>query len=131
MRTIDLTLPYPPTANTMFPSGKNGRRYLSDKGRKYRQEVYARTLEQLGIFKPLQGPISVTIGLYPPDKRKRDLDNNFKAVFDALEEANVYMDDSQIETIHAYRRDVVKGGNCIIQLKSSNEEANYQLKESE
>ena len=114
---MKLELAYPPTANTMFPTNKQGRRFLSPKGKTYRQGVYADVLEQHGIFKPLQGPLRVTVDFYVPDKRKRDLDNLFKALFDALKHANVYMDDQQIVQIHAFKREVVKGGRCELLLE--------------
>ena len=114
---MKLELAYPPTANTMFPTNKQGRRFLSNKGKLYRQGVYADVLEQHGIFKPLQGPLRVTVDMFVPDKRVRDLDNTFKALFDALKHANVYMDDDQIVEIHAFKRDVVKGGKCDILLE--------------
>lgn len=114
---MKLELSYPPTANTMFPTNRAGRRTLSTKGRVYRQGVLGDVLEQKGLFKPLQGPLRVTVDFYVPDKRKRDLDNLFKALFDALKHANVYMDDDQIIEIHAFKREVVKGGHCEIVLE--------------
>lgn len=107
-------LPFPPTVNKMFPSGKNGRRFLSAKGEAYRNEVYGRTLEQHGVFKPLTGPIRATVELFPGDKRKRDIDNYSKALFDSLKHANVYMDDSQIKETHHYMREPGKEGRCIV-----------------
>lgn len=37
----------------------------------------------------------------PPDNRRRDLDNIFKALFDALGHAEIFPDDSQIKKIVA------------------------------
>jgi crossover junction endodeoxyribonuclease RusA len=99
------TLPFPPTVNTLYPSGKTGRRFLSVKGKAYKAEVYARVLEQHGLFKPLTGPLSVTVEHFPPDKRKRDHDNYCKALWDSLGEAGVFMDDSQIKEAHYYMRE--------------------------
>ena len=112
-----LSLPYPPTLNTMYPSNKQGRRFLSKKGRDYKNDVYAATLEQHGIFKPLTGPVRATVHLEVPDNRKRDLDNTFKAIFDALKNANVYLDDQQVIEIHAFKLPKVKGGTCTIELE--------------
>lgn len=112
-----LILSYPPTSNTCYPTNKQGRRFLSPKGKLYRQGVLADVLEQHCIFKPLQGPLGVSATFFVPDKRKRDLDNLFKALFDALKHANVYMDDDQIIEIHAFKREVVKGGRCEIVLE--------------
>jgi len=111
---MKLELGYPPTANTMFPTNRAGRRTLSTKGRIYREGVRGDVLEQHGLIRPLQGPIRVSVDFFVPDKRRRDLDNLFKALFDALKYANVYVDDDQIVEIHAFKREVVKGGRCEI-----------------
>ena len=109
-----LELPFPPTANTMFPSNKTGRRFLSARGKAYRDEVYRRVLEAHGIFKPFTEPVSVLVELYPPDNRKRDIDNSFKALFDSLTYSSVWMDDDQVKELHARMLPKVKGGKCII-----------------
>lgn len=101
----------------MFPSAKSGRRYLSAKGKAYRQEVYALTLEQHGIFKPFTGPVKASVELLPPDKRKRDIDNYNKALFDSLAHANVFMDDSQIKELHIFMREPGETKGCTVILE--------------
>lgn len=108
-------LPYPPTLNTLYATVR-GKRVLSKAGRLYRNEVYGRVLEQHGLFKPMTGPIKAIIRLWVPDKRKRDLDNCLKAVFDSLKAANVFLDDDQIVTIHAYRLEKEEGGRCCVEI---------------
>ena len=98
-----IELPFPPTVNNMFPSGKNGRRFLSKAGKAYRLAVHANVLAQHGIVKPLTGPLSVSVHLIPPDRRKRDIDNYHKALFDSLGAAGVFEDDSQIEVLHVLK----------------------------
>jgi crossover junction endodeoxyribonuclease RusA len=39
----------------------------------------------------------VEIILYPPDARRRDIDNYNKALFDALTHAGIWEDDSQVQ----------------------------------
>ena len=112
-----LELPYPPTANNMFPSGKDGRRHLSKRGRSYRIEVYARVCEQTKRLKTLRGPLSVSVELYPPDDRKRDIDNAFKALFDSLQFSAVFRDDSQIKELAAKMHPKVKGGKVMVHIK--------------
>ncbi len=57
------------------------------------------------------GDLMVEIIIYPPDKRKRDMDNIKKALFDALQHAGLYKDDYQICDDHTVRiNKVVKGG---------------------
>jgi len=43
---------------------------------------------------------------FPPDRRRRDLDNLLKSVLDALEHAGVYADDSQVDLLVVRRCEV-------------------------
>ena len=55
-------------------------------------------IEQLRrLPKPSTELAAVEITLYPPDARRRDIDNYNKALFDALTHAGVWEDDSQIK----------------------------------
>lgn len=54
-------------------------------------------------FEPVGGPVSVSIGVYRP-ARRRDLDNCLKVVLDALQ-GYLYENDDQIVEIHARRFD--------------------------
>jgi crossover junction endodeoxyribonuclease RusA len=47
---------------------------------------------------------------FPPDRRRRDLDNTLKAVCDSLAHVGVYEDDSQIDVLTVRRAQVVAGG---------------------
>ena len=102
------TLPYPPSTNTYWRNIARGRTILSEKARAYRKSVKAAAI----VSKPLETRLKVTIELSPPDKRRRDLDNVTKALFDSLQHANVYLDDSQIDEFTIKRMPVVKGGRC-------------------
>ncbi len=108
-----LELPWPPSSNTYYRTYQ-GRMLLSKRGRAYKTECHGLILEQHGIFKPFTGPISVTVELTPPDKRKRDLDNCFKGLFDSMANANVMMDDSQIKAIYATMLEPSKPGSCVV-----------------
>jgi crossover junction endodeoxyribonuclease RusA len=50
------------------------------------------------------GPVALRVFAYPPDKRRRDLDNILKGVQDALVAAGVLLDDYQVDEIHIIRR---------------------------
>ena len=114
---MNIELPLPPSTNPYYRK-VNGRMLISKRGREYKDAVYACVLEQLGIFKPFTGPLSIVVDLFPPEKRKRDLDNFAgKALYDALAYSNVFMDDSQIRESHNYFREVVKGGKCEVLLE--------------
>lgn len=96
-----LFLPYPPSVNTYWRSvviKRKVRVLISAEGRKYRTAVIASIAEQLKMFpKAIAGPVHVHLWACSPDKRRRDLDNLPKAVFDACTHARVWHDDSQIQ----------------------------------
>jgi len=107
----EILLPYPPSINRYWRNiqvGSKGRTLISREGRDYREDVL---LLLRGRDQPiLNGRLSVTMGLHPPDKRRRDLDNTIKVPLDALTHAGVWLDDSQIDEIVIRRLSVVEGG---------------------
>jgi crossover junction endodeoxyribonuclease RusA len=55
--------------------------------------------KQLGNYENLtmyECPIELSMELYPPDNRKRDVDNSLKSCLDALMYGKLYADDSLI-----------------------------------
>lgn len=62
----------------------------------------------------LHGRLAVHVALFPPDRRKRDVDNILKPLLDACEHAGCFVDDSQIDELHIIRQPVRKGGACTI-----------------
>lgn len=96
---IQILLPWPPSVNHYWAS--NGRRrYITQRGVDYRREVHSIAIKKFGKqFEPLKGRLAVRIEVYPPDRRKRDLDNLLKAPLDALSHAGIYVDDSQIDRL--------------------------------
>lgn len=60
--------------------------------------------------------LSVTIYAYPPDRRKRDLDNILKCLLDSLEKAQVFVDDSQIDEL-IIRRVRPNDGKVVVNIK--------------
>jgi len=106
---ITLKLPYPPSVNHYW--GQVGsRKFLGKKGKEFRESVFLCVLN--ARKGPLNGRLEVKVYLYPPDKRKRDVDNVLKSLLDALEHARVYENDSQIDKLCITRMDVTKGGSC-------------------
>lgn len=113
---IELTLPFPPSTNTVWRNLK-GRTLLSKRGREFRREVgiYA-GMQYKG--EPLEGRLSVLVLLTPPDRRKRDIDNyGGKALLDALTHAGMWMDDEQIDELIIQRGAVRKGGGCLVRIQ--------------
>lgn len=98
--TYKLELPWPPSNNTYWrhpTKGKlAGRHLISEKGRAYRKEVIQLIAIRKQIYQ-LTTLLKVHVQCFPPDRRKRDLGNLDKALFDTLTHAGVWMDDSQID----------------------------------
>lgn len=97
-----LVLPFPPSVNTYWRAPNsgplNGRHLISQKGREFQSAACAAIIEQLRkLPKPSSEAAAVEITLYPPDQRRRDIDNYNKALFDALTHAGVWEDDSQVK----------------------------------
>jgi crossover junction endodeoxyribonuclease RusA len=108
---MTLLVPYPPSVNTYWRHV--GRTVLvSAKGRAYRQNICA----AIPPMQPLLGRVEIKIDVYPPDNRRRDLDNVLKALLDGLRAAGVYADDSQIDHLDVLRCVVFPGGKCVVEL---------------
>ena len=113
---IQFELPYPPTNNTYYRHCR-GRTFIGAKGRKYRNDVFGCLVEQLGKIKTLKGRLDVSVWAIMPDKRKRDVDNIFKGVGDSLQNAGLFMDDSQIDRLEIIRRPDEKPGRLLIWIR--------------
>lgn len=93
-----LELPWPPSGNVQARHTKTGGHYLNPKIAAYRALV-ARTLATKGLakasgFKPLGGPLELSVVASPPDRRATDADNRLKCLLDALVYAGLLEDDS-------------------------------------
>jgi crossover junction endodeoxyribonuclease RusA len=62
--------------------------------------------------------------MYPPDKRKRDVDNVLKALLDALRVGGAYSDDSQIGRLLIERKAPKKGGEVIVRISEQGKPQN-------
>jgi crossover junction endodeoxyribonuclease RusA len=90
---------------------------ISQDGRRYRLDVAYRILEQ-GIPRDnINCRLRVTIDAYPPDKRKRDLDNIQKALLDAIVAADVIEDDSLIDALSITRHEACEDGKVIVRIQ--------------
>lgn len=116
---IHLELPYPPSVNRYWRHNR-GRTHLSQAGREYRDAVRYRVLSSRPRLKAITGELSMMINIYPPDRRRRDIDNTLKALCDSLQHAGVYKDDYQIGHLTITREDVTPDGRCVITLTTRN-----------
>lgn len=112
---IILDLPYPPSVNTYWRN-VGSKVLISEKGRKYRRNIQGLILEAGRVR--INGRVQVAIDAYPPDRRKRDLDNILKALLDSLTHAGVIEDDECIDKITITRREVIKGGKVTIAISN-------------
>ena len=59
----------------------------------------------------------VEVHLYPPDGRRRDLDNHLKILCDTLTHAGVWDDDEQVDDLRIIRMPVEKPGKAIVRIE--------------
>jgi len=91
-------IPLPPSANNYWTIA-NGRFVTTHEASAYKKQIFY----QLHNLEPLRGDICLNITVFRKIKRG-DLDNFLKIMLDALN-GIVYLDDSQVVEIHAYRDD--------------------------
>lgn len=111
-----LELPYPPTINHYF--GQRGKiRFLTAKGRKFREEVL-QIVKENKLDNDVDAPLKLYVAFCPPDRRKRDIDNPLKPLLDALEHADVYTNDVNIVELHVHKLPFngKDNSNCVIRL---------------
>lgn len=102
MSGIFFSLPFPPPVNHYWrhiQAGDYTRTLLSARGRQYKQICVSLAKRQFAGQATLSCPLAVSIRFFPPDRRKRDLDNLPKALLDSLTEAGVWNDDSLIRDL--------------------------------
>ena len=119
---LTLILPYPPSVNGYYATVGN-RRIVSKRGLLYRQSVI-RTVPRI---QALEGSLWMDVDLYPPSKRKYDVDNTAKALLDALTHAGVWRDDSQIFRLCLTKRDVLKDGQAVVRIGGWNAKLEAQI----
>ncbi len=123
---IELILPWPPSVNHY----KNiGATRTTEKGKSYQARVNSpetklfyyevwlkiRSVKAVKrILEPIATLLSVTIHAYPPDKRKRDIDNVIKPLLDSLVRGGLILDDSQISRLTIERCEIIKAGKVIL-----------------
>jgi crossover junction endodeoxyribonuclease RusA len=109
-----LTLPLAPSINHYW--GMRGHmKYLTAKAKTFRQEVLMELVKHEQRFG--DDPVSVSITIHFPDKRRRDIDNPIKATLDALCIAGLFTDDSQVDKLMVQRGEIIKGGKMTVMVQ--------------
>lgn len=109
-----LNLPLPPSVNSYRTIFRN-RMGISKAGKEFKLQVQDYVLEyrvpKLGTAR-----LEMKVVLYPRDRRKQDIDNRIKALWDALTDAGVFDDDEQIDVLIVERGEIRKGGGCLVMI---------------
>lgn len=115
---LSLCLPFPPSTNTYWRHLPGGKTLISEAGRKYRAFVQGVALmhKLAGSF-PNQR-LRVILQLIPPDKRRRDIDNSCKALFDAFTHAKIWGDDEQVDVLHIIKRGDSNPGFVLVSIEA-------------
>ena len=116
MSDYEFELPWPPSVNGGYRGVFRGRILLSKKGREYKAKAIEH-LKGIGLAgEKIEERLSVAIDLLPPDKRRRDIDNYTKAAFDALTDAEFWVDDEQVDRLIINKKEKVKGGKVVVRV---------------
>ncbi len=100
--TQDFELPWPPSVNHYYRH-VGSRVLISRDGRLYRERIVNKLKsENISTF---SGPVELFIELYPPDNRRRDVDNSLKCLLDTFTHGGLYRDDSQIYKLTVIKRE--------------------------
>lgn len=111
---IRFQLPWPPTVNTYWRR-VGAKTLISKKGRLYRDVAMDQAWQHDRRGWPLKGRLRVSVTAFPPDRRRRDLDNILKALLDALGHVGLYLDDSQIDRLEVVRTGL--GGVVVVKVE--------------
>src|SRR3990167_2340278 len=112
---VRLVLPSPPSVNHYWLLNRNGSRRISAAGEAFRIAV-----KLLPLVQTFRGLVAVRITAYPPDRRRRDLDNLLKSLLDALQHTGIIADDSNVIDLHIVRGAYRQGGSCEIEVRAAN-----------
>ncbi len=62
------------------------------------------------------GPVAVALHLYPPDRKRRDLDNVIKPVLDVLVLGGLLKDDLQVVELRVVKNSPRKPGEVLVEV---------------
>jgi crossover junction endodeoxyribonuclease RusA len=88
---------------------------ISKAGREFKAQVSDYVVEYR-VPKLGKARLEMKVTVYPRDRRKQDIDNRIKALWDALADAGVFDDDEQIDVLHIERGEIKKGGQVLVMI---------------
>jgi crossover junction endodeoxyribonuclease RusA len=89
---IRLHVPFPPPLSACFTNVRGVGRVATSRYKAWQTEALWEIKAQKP--KPIDGEVSISVGLVAPDKRPRDAGNTDKAICDILVKAGLIKDDS-------------------------------------
>lgn len=111
-----LTLPLPPSVNS-YRTIFRGRMGISKAGRQFKEAV-SDYVAEYNVPKLGDARLEMKVVIYPRDRRKQDIDNRIKALWDALADAGVFENDEQIDILHIERGEIKKGGGVLVMIET-------------
>lgn len=102
-----LKLPFPPSTNRIWRNAR-GNVYLSKEYKQFLTDVLQIWLANSPDDWRGDAFYSVSLGIYPPPRSRRDADNVVKPVFDALQKAGAWNDDYFVFRFFVYRHEKVR-----------------------
>lgn len=128
---IQLTVPWPPSLNHYKKVGAIVR---TKKGKIFQKRVDTNSTKQFywDVYQECKKRIpaewddfrrsetisfKVYVYLYPPDNRRRDVDNSLKVLLDSLVRAQVIYDDSQITRLCVQKMNIIESGQVIVRIQ--------------
>jgi len=89
---------------------------ISKAGREFKAQVSDYVVEYR-VPKLGNARLEMKVVVYPRDRRRQDIDNRIKALWDALSDAGVFNDDEQIDVLHIERGEIKKGGGVLVYIE--------------
>jgi Holliday junction resolvase RusA-like endonuclease len=129
IKIMEITLPWPPSLNHYYRH-VGPKVLISKEGRQYQRKV----TKQLGNYENLtmyECPIELSMELYPPDNRKRDVDNSLKSCLDALMYGKLYADDSLIRKLVVEKKPAMLPQRMVVvSVKACDDVCGYKARET-
>jgi crossover junction endodeoxyribonuclease RusA len=125
MTEITLILPLPPSVNSYWGFA-GSRRFLTLAAREFKIEVAHIVSHASNTFGDKR--LSLTTTLHFKDRRKSDIDNRIKSLLDALVQAGLFDDDSQVDELHVYSGEIIRQGKAIVTISEVENKKQYDYK---
>lgn len=91
----------PPSLWNCYQTTAKGRKSLTDRARNWKELAAWEVKAAMRQGETFGGPVEVEIVFTLSDRRRWDIDNHLKALFDACTEGGLWRDDSQVKRLRA------------------------------